>query len=115
MDEQLVQNIVLDEELVQNVAMGEHFVKNFVMGDKIDPKFEMDLSIFKVGGWKILQLSNRKLLEESIEEDELQLLLISILNRDSFLVMHYVKELTLLRDGLHETVQCFKATALCSQ
>ena len=35
-------------------------MKNFVMGVKIDPKVEMDLSIFKIRGWKIVQLSNRK-------------------------------------------------------
>ena len=49
----------MDDELVQNVAMGEKFVKNFVM----------DPPIFKIGGWNILQPSNRKLLKESIEED----------------------------------------------
>ena len=38
------------------------------MGAKIDPKVEMGLSMFEVGGWKILQLSNRKLFEEFIEE-----------------------------------------------
>ena len=52
MDEVLVQNIVMDEELVQNVAMGEKIVKNFVMGAKIDPKVEMDLSLFKIDEWK---------------------------------------------------------------
>ena len=71
MDEELVQNFVMDEELVQNVAMSEKFVKNFVMDAKIDPKVEMDLPIFKISGWNILQHSKRKLMEESIEEDEL--------------------------------------------
>ena len=92
----------------KNIVMDAKFVKNFVMGAKIDPKVEMDLSLFKVGGWKILQLSIRKLLEESIEEDELQLLFLGTLSRDSFLVMHHVKELTLLREGLHEMVQRYK-------
>ena len=41
----------MNEELVQNVAMGTKIVKNFVMGAKIDPKVEMDLSIFKICGW----------------------------------------------------------------
>ena len=68
MDEELVHNIVMDEELVQNVAMGGKFVKNFAMGAKIDSKVSMDKSISKINGWKSLQLSNRKLLEESIEE-----------------------------------------------
>ena len=68
----------------------------------------MGLSFFKIGGWNILQPSNRKLFEESIEEDELQLLLIGILSRDSFLVIHYVKELPPLREGLHEMMQCYK-------
>ena len=38
-------------------------MKNFVMGAKVDPKVEMDLSFFKIYGWKILQHSTRKLLE----------------------------------------------------
>ena len=38
---------------------------------RIDPKVVMDLPIVKIGGWNILQPSSRKLLEESIEEDEL--------------------------------------------
>ena len=58
-DEELVQNIVMDEELVQNVAMCEKMVKNFVIGGKIGPKVVMNLSIFKIGGWNMLQLSNR--------------------------------------------------------
>ena len=108
MDAELVQNIVMDEELVQNVATGEKFVKNFVMYAKIDPKIVMDLSIFKIGVWNILLLGNRKLLEESIKEDELQLLLIGILSRDAFLVIQSVKELTLLREGLHEMIQYYR-------
>ena len=48
--------------------MGENFVKNFVMGAEIDPKLEMDLSMFEIVGWKILQLSNRKLSEFFFEE-----------------------------------------------
>ena len=70
MDEELVQNIVIDEELGQNGVMDGKFVKNFVMGAKIDPKVVMDLSIFKIGGWSSLQPSNRKLLEELIDENE---------------------------------------------
>ena len=54
------QNIVLDEELVQNVAMAGKFVKNFVTDAKIDPKVEMDLPIFEISGWNILQRSKRK-------------------------------------------------------
>ena len=76
------QNIVMDEEVVQNVAMGEKNAKNFVMGAKIDPKVEMDLSIFKIGGWNILQPSNRKLLGGFVEVGELQLLLVGIPSRD---------------------------------
>ena len=83
-------------------------MKNFVMGAKIDPKVVMDLSIFKNWWMEHSATQNRKLLEESSEEDELQLLLIGILSRGSFLVMHYVKELTLLREGLHEMMQCYR-------
>ena len=82
------QNIVMDEELVQNVAMGEIIVKNFVMGAKIDPKVEMDLSTLKIGGWSSLQPSNRKLLEELIDENE-PWLLIGIPSRDAFLMTQY--------------------------
>ena len=56
MDENLVRNIVMDERLVQNVVMDEQVVENFVVGAKIDPKVEMDLSLFKIGGWEIPQL-----------------------------------------------------------
>ena len=38
----------MDEELVHNVAMGEKVVKNFVIGAKVDPKVEMDLSMFEM-------------------------------------------------------------------
>ena len=60
-------------------------MKNFVMGAKLDPKVVRILSIFKIGGWNILQPGNQKMLEESIEENEPQLVLIGILSRDSFL------------------------------
>ena len=93
MNEELVQRLVMDEEMIQNVAMGEKFVKNFVMGAKFDPKVEMILSMFKTDGWKILQLSNRKLLEE-------------LRSRDSSLVMRYVGTST--REGLREMVQCYR-------
>ena len=66
----LVQKIVMDEELVQSGAMDEKFVKNSVMGAKIDPRVVMDLSVFKIGGWNILQPSNRKLSDESMNENE---------------------------------------------
>ena len=62
-------------------------MKNFVMVTKINPKVEMGLSIFKIGRWKILQLSNRKLLEEFIEVAMLQFT--GFLRRDSFSAMHY--------------------------
>ena len=105
--EELVQNIEMDE-LYQHVSMGEKIVKNFLMGAEIDPKVEMDLSMFEIGGWKILQLSDRKLLEEFTEEAATVALLIGTLSRDSSLVMHYVKELMFPR-GRHLTmVQCYR-------
>ena len=99
------QKIVRDEELVQNG----------VMDAKIDPKVVMDLFMFKIGGWNILQPSNRKLLEEFINENE-PWLLIRVPSRDSFLMIQYlerhfvsadpnVKELMPLREGLHEMTQ----------
>ena len=96
----------MDEELVQNVVMDEKFVKNFVMGAKIDPKVEMGLSMFEIGGWRILQLSNRKLFEEFIEEAVVVELVIGILSRDSVLVMHYAVTATL--EGLHGMMHCYR-------
>ena len=92
MDEELVQNVLMDEELVQNVLMDEKLVKNFVMGAKIDPKVVMDLSVFKIGGRKILQPSNRNLSEECINEIEPRLS-ITIPSRDSFFMIQYLEQL----------------------
>ena len=86
------------------------------MDAKIDPKVAVDLPIFKISGWNILQHSKRQLLEESIEEDELQLLHIGIPNRDAFFMMQYlerhfmsvdsnVKELMPLSEDIHVTTQ----------
>ena len=116
MDEELVQNIVMDEEVVQNIVMNKTFVKSIVMNAKMDPKVVMDLSIFKIGGWNILQPSNRKLLEEFVDENE-PWLLIRTQRKDSFLLIRHlerhlassdqhVKELMPLREGLHERMQC---------
>ena len=63
------QKVVMDEELVHNGVMNEQIAKNFVMNTKIDPKVVMDLSIFKIGGWKSLQPINQNL-EEFIDENE---------------------------------------------
>ena len=97
MDEELVQEIVMDEELVQYGVMDGKFVK-----------VVLDLSIFKIGGWNILQPSNQKLLEEWINENNPRLL-IGIPSRDSF----FTKESrwqsrlsTLLCEDLHEIMQC---------
>ena len=84
--------------------MDEKIVKNFVMGAKIDPKVETGPSVFEIGGWKILQLSNRQLLVEFIEEVVLQL--VGSLSRDSVLVMHYA--VTSTREGLHGMMQCYR-------
>ena len=83
------QEVVTNEELVRNVVMDGKFVKNFVMDAKIDSKVVMDLSMYKVGGWNFLQPSNRKLLEEFIDENE-PWLLIGIPSRDTFLVTQYL-------------------------
>ena len=111
------QKIVMDEELVQNGVMDEEIVKNFVTGTHIDSKVVMDLSVIKIGGWNILQSSNRKLLEEFINENE-PWLLIRIPSKDSFLMIRHlerhlassdqhVKELMSLREGLHVGMQCY--------
>ena len=73
----------MDEELIPNGVMDEKFVKNFVMDAKIDPKVVMDLSIFKIGEWNMLQPSNRKSLEEFIDENE-PWLTIGIPSKDLF-------------------------------
>ena len=65
-------------------------MKNFVMDAKIDPKVVLDLSMSKIGGWNILQPSNRKLLEEYIDEKE-PWLLIRITSKDSFLMIRYLE------------------------
>ena len=122
MDGELVQNVVMDEELVQNRVMDENFVKNFVMDAKIDPKVVRNLFMFKIGGWNILQPSNRKLSEE-LDENEPRLL-IRIPSRDSFLMIQYlerhfasgdpnVKELMPLCEGLHE-MQCYRRQHLAA-
>ena len=116
MDEESVQKIVMDEEFVQNGVMHDKFVKNFVLDAKIDPKVVMDLSIFKIGGWNSSQLSNRRLLEEFVDENE-PLLLIGTPSRDPFLVTQYLErhsvssdqhmmKLMSLREGLHVMMQC---------
>ena len=43
------------EKSNQNLVMNEKYVKNSVMNAKIDPGVVMDLSVFKIGGWNILQ------------------------------------------------------------
>ena len=109
------QKIVMDEELVQNIVMDGKFVKNFVVDAKFDPKVVMDLSIFKIGGWNIVQPSNRKLLEEFIDENELWLFIRNP-SKDSFLMIQYVerppvrenpnvKESMPPREGLDERMQ----------
>ena len=61
----------------QKTVMDEKIVKNFLMGAKFDPKVVMDLFIFKIGGWNILQSSNRTVS-------------IIIPSRDSFFMMQYL-------------------------
>ena len=74
------------------------------MDADIDPKVEMGLSMFEIGGKKTLQLSNRKLLKEFIEETVLQLT--GIPSRYSFSAMHYA--VTSTREGLHGMMQCYR-------
>ena len=77
--------------MVQNVAMGANFREELCVTDaKIDPKVKMDLSFFKIGGWKILQPSNRRWSEDFLDETK-PWLLIRVLSRDSFLMMQYLE------------------------
>ena len=82
---------VMDEELVQNGVMDGKFGKNFVLDAKIDPKVVMDQSMFKTGGWNILQPGIRKLLEDGIEENDSHVLSIKIPSRDLFLTIQYLE------------------------
>ena len=66
----------------------------------------MDLSMFEMSGRNILQLCNRKFLEESIEGAATVALLIGILSREPSFVMRYVGTST--REGLRERVQCYR-------
>ena len=77
----------------------------------------MDLTIFKTGGWNILQPSYRKLFEEFVDESELWLL-VGIPSRDLFFVTQYLerhfvssdqhmKKLMSLREGLHVMMECY--------
>ena len=66
----------------------------------------MGLSMFETGGWKIRQLSNRKLLGEFIEEASTATLRIRILSTDSSIVMHCA--VTSTREGLHGMIQCYR-------
>ena len=70
-DEELVQNDVMDEKWVQNKVMNEDLVQNGVTDGKFrqelrdgcqnfDPNVVMDLSIFKIGGWKSAQPIHRE-------------------------------------------------------
>ena len=119
----------MDEELVQNVVMDGQFVKNFVVGAKIDPKVVMDLSIVKIGGWTILEPSNRKVSEGRINENKPRLS-IRILSRDSFFTIQHLERqlmcddpnmkesrwqsrlLTLLCEDLQEMMQCYERQTL---
>ena len=78
--------------MVQNGVMSEKIVKNFVMGAKIDRRLcVLELSVFKIGGWNILQSSNRILSEECINENEPRLS-IRIPSRDSFFMIQYLEQ-----------------------
>ena len=115
MDEELSQNIVMDEELIQNIGMDEELIQNVAMGEKswrtlwwmskLLPRMRWIYPYAKLRN-ETLHSSNRKLLEESIEKDDLQLLFIGSLSKNSFFVIHYEQELTLLREELHEMMSC---------
>ena len=100
------QNIVMDEELFQNGVMNGTLVKKFVMDAKFDLKVEMDLSMFEMSGWNILQLCNRKFVEGSIEEAATAALFLGILSREPSFVMRYVGTSTC--EGLREMMQCYR-------
>ena len=96
-----------------------------MVGAKIDTKVEYGQIVFKIGGWNLLQPSNRKLSEECINENELRLS-IRIPSRDLFLTIQYLERqlmcddpsmkgskwqsrlLTLLCEDLHEMKQCYE-------
>ena len=71
--------------------MNEKFVQIILTNAKIDPKVVMYLSIFKIGGWNILQLRNRNLFEEFLDENEPWLLDWNSKERDPFSVTQYLE------------------------
>ena len=84
-DEDLVQKVEMDEELVQKVVMDEELVRNVVMDGKLIRRLCWICPCFKIRGWNFLQTSNRKMLEEVIEENDSQLLSIKIPSGNCFL------------------------------
>ena len=103
----------MDDEIHQKIVMDGKFLQNFMIDAQIDPKFVMDLSIFKIGGGLI----NQEMLEEFLDESE-PCLLIGIPSRDPFLVTQYLerhsvssdrhmKNLMSLRECLHVMMQCY--------
>ena len=92
-------------------------MKVIVMNAKLDSKVVTDLSLFKIGGWDNLQLSNQNFLEEFLDENE-PWMLIGIPNRDPFCLTqflerhsvssdHHMKKLMSLRVGLLVIMQCY--------
>ena len=86
--------------------MDGKFVKNVVMDARIDSKFVMDVSMFKIHGWNSLQPINQNLLEEFIDENE-PWSVIRIPNRAPFLVMQYLEQHSVSFEGLHVMMQCY--------
>ena len=87
------------------------------MDAEIDPKVEVGLSMFEIGGGNRLRQRNQNLLGEFIDKNELWLL-IGIPSRDPFLVTQFLerhsasldqhmKKLMSLREGLHVMMQCY--------
>ena len=117
MDEELIQNGVMDELMIQNCLMDVKFMKNFVMCAKIGPKVVMDLSVFKIGGWNILQpvIENcRKIVLMRMSRNcrsefkaEIHSFVIQYLEQPFVCDNLDVKESKPICEDLHEMMQCY--------
>ena len=101
----------------EQIVMNEELVQKIVMKAKIDQKVVMDLSMFLIGGWYILQPINQKMLVFFFDENELWFL-IGIPSREPLFVTHYsgrhsvssnlhMKKLMSIREGFHLMMQCY--------
>ena len=74
--------------------MDATFVKSSVMDAKIDLTVVIDVSTFKIGGWKKLQSSDPQLLVLFMDDNEPWLLVTNSKQGCSFLVTQYLERIS---------------------